>query len=61
MSQDSTVGIATGFGLGAKVVRVPVGSRIFFLHIDQTSSGALPASDQMGTGEFFPRDKVDRA
>jgi hypothetical protein len=56
MSRDSAVGIATSYGLdGWGVgVRVPVGSRIFLLHVAQTGSGAHPAFYLKGTGGFFP-------
>jgi hypothetical protein len=45
-SRDSSVGIVTGYGLDDRGVgvRVPVGTRIFSLHIVQTGSRASPAS-----------------
>jgi hypothetical protein len=59
-SRDSVVGIATGYGLDDRgvEVRVPVGSRIFLLHVLQTGSGAHPDSYPMGTGDSFPGDKA---
>jgi hypothetical protein len=49
---DSLVRIATAYGLDDRRVgvRVPVGSRIFLLHIVQTGSGAHPASYPVSTG-----------
>jgi hypothetical protein len=38
-------------------VPVPVGARIFLLHVVQTGSGAHPANS-MGTGGTFPRDEA---
>jgi hypothetical protein len=54
--RDSIVGIATGYGLGERGVRVrvPVGSRIFTSPIMQTGFGAHPTSYTMGTGGSFP-------
>jgi hypothetical protein len=43
--RDSAVGIATGYGLDDRRVRVPVWSRIFF----STCSGAHRASYPVGT------------
>jgi hypothetical protein len=59
-SRDSVVGIATGYGLDDRGVgvRVPVGSRIFFLYVVQTGSGVHPTSYPMGTGGSFPWDKA---
>jgi hypothetical protein len=54
-SQDSSVGIATGYGLydrGAGV-RVPVGEKFSFLHVVQTGSGVHPTSYPTGTGGSF--------
>jgi hypothetical protein len=44
--RDSSVGIATGYGLDDRVVgvRVPVGSRIFSFHVVQTGYGVHPPS-----------------
>jgi hypothetical protein len=56
MSRDSPVGIVTGYGLDNQEVgvRVPVGSRIFTLHVVQTSSGVHPTSYTMSTGGCCP-------
>jgi hypothetical protein len=48
--RDSSVGIATGYGLGRSGDRISVGARIF-AHV-QTDPGAHPASCTMGTGSF---------
>jgi hypothetical protein len=50
-SPDSSVVIATGYGLddGGFGVRVPLGSRIPLLHVVQTGSEAHLASYPMGT------------
>jgi hypothetical protein len=55
-SQDSSVGIATGYGLGDRGVgvRVSVWSRIFYLYVVQTGSGVHPTSYPMGTKGSFP-------
>jgi hypothetical protein len=50
MSQDSAVGIATGYGLDGRGVRVS--------HIVHTGSGAHPASYPMGTGGSFLSGKA---
>jgi hypothetical protein len=67
-SRDSSVGIATVYGLDDRGVgvRVPVGSRISLLHVVQTGSGAHPASYPMGTGGFssgvkLPGREVDHS
>jgi hypothetical protein len=55
-SQDSSVGIATGYELGSEFE-----SRLgkeFFLHVVQTGSGAHPSSYSIGTGGFFLGDKA---
>jgi hypothetical protein len=59
-SRDSSVGIATVYGLDAWGVglRVPVGSNVSFLRVVQTGSGAHPAFYQMGTGGYFPGGKA---
>jgi hypothetical protein len=49
-SRDSSVGIATGYGLDGPGDRIPVGAR-FFAHV-QTGPGAHPAFCTMGTGSF---------
>jgi hypothetical protein len=55
-NRDSSVGIATGCGLDDQRARdrVPVGSKIFTLHIVQTGSGVHPTSYKIGTGGSFP-------
>jgi hypothetical protein len=53
MSRDTSVGIATGYGLINRMigVRFPVGAGNFSLrHRDQIGSGGHPTSYQMGTG-----------
>jgi hypothetical protein len=57
VSRDSTVDIATGSGLDDWGVgfRVPLGSRILFLHVIPSGSGAHPACYRTGTGGSFPR------
>jgi hypothetical protein len=49
--RDSSVGIATGYGLDGREVgvRVPVAARVFFQAV-QTGSGSHPASYPMGAG-----------
>jgi hypothetical protein len=60
-SRDSSVGIATGYGLddrGSRV-RLPAGAGNFSLrHRIQNGSGAHPASYPMGTRGFFPGSKA---
>lgn len=51
--QDSLVSIATGHGLDDPG-SIPSGGRFFFLHSVHTGSETHPASDQIGTGCFFP-------
>jgi hypothetical protein len=48
----SSVGIATGYGLGDRGVgvRAPQSQEFSFLHVVQTGSGVHPASYPMGTG-----------
>jgi hypothetical protein len=60
---NSSVGIATGYGLDGRGVgvRVPVGTRFSPLHIVQTGSGAHLASYPMGTVGSFPGWKVAEA
>jgi hypothetical protein len=57
---NSSVCIATGYGLDYLQVgaRVPVGSRFFFLHVDQAGTEAYPASYPKGTGGSFPWGKA---
>jgi hypothetical protein len=59
-SQDSTVGIATGYGLDDQGVgvQVPVGAKKILFHVIHTGSGAHPAPYPMGTGGSFPRGKA---
>jgi hypothetical protein len=54
-SRDSSVGIATGYGLedGGFGVRVPVGQEFSLLHVVQAVSGVHPTSYTMGTGGSF--------
>jgi hypothetical protein len=58
-SRDNVIGIAIGYGLNDRRVRVrvPVGSRIFASSIVQTGFGVHPTSYTMGTGGSFPRGK----
>jgi hypothetical protein len=63
-SQNSVVGIVTGYELDNRVVgvQVPVGSRfVSLLHVIQTGSGAHQTSYPMGTGGSFPGGKATRA
>jgi hypothetical protein len=55
-SRESVVGIATGYGLDDRGVRVrvPVGSRILLFHVTRTASRVNPISYKMGTGGSFP-------
>jgi hypothetical protein len=56
MSRDSSVGIATGYGLDDRMiwVRFPAGAGNFSLHHRvQTGTGAHPASYTMDTGGAF--------
>jgi hypothetical protein len=60
-SRDSSVGIATGYGLDARGigVRFPSGARDFsLLDIVHTGCGAHPASYLMGSGSFLPGGKA---
>jgi hypothetical protein len=59
-TRDSSVGIATGYGLDDRGVgvRVLVGQEFSLLHVVQTGSGARPVSYQMGTGGSFPEGKA---
>jgi hypothetical protein len=56
---DSSVGIATGYGLDDRGFGfpVPVGSRIF-LHVVQTGSEAHTVSHLMGIGDSIPGGKA---
>ena len=53
--RDSSVGIATRYGLDGPVIASLWGAR--FSALDQTGAGARPASYEMGTGSF-PGDKA---
>jgi hypothetical protein len=59
-SQDSLVGIATGYGLedGGVGVRVPVRQEFAFLHVVQTGSVVHPTSYTIGTGGSFLMGKA---
>jgi hypothetical protein len=62
--RDSSVGIATGYGLDDRCsrVRFPRGAGNFSLHHRvQNGSGAQPAFYPMGTGGSFPGSKAARA
>jgi hypothetical protein len=63
MSRDSSVGIATSYGLDDRVVgvRVPVGQEFSLLRVAQTDSGAHSVSYQIGTGGSFPGVKAEEA
>jgi hypothetical protein len=54
--RDSSVGIATGYGLDDRGVgvRVSVRSNFSLLHVVQTGSGVHPASYPIGTKDSFP-------
>jgi hypothetical protein len=57
---DSSVGIATGYGLddqGEREFESRQGKKFSLLHIVQTASGVHPTSYKMGTGGSFPRVK----
>jgi len=49
--RDSSVGIATGYGLDGLGIESPVGGTIFSAPV-QTGPGAHPASCTMDTGSF---------
>jgi hypothetical protein len=55
-SQDSSVGIATGYGLDDQGigVRVPIWSKFSLLHVVQIVHPSYP----MGTAAFFPGGKA---
>jgi len=64
MSRDSSVGLATGYGLDDRMIsaRFSVGAGNFSLHHRvQTSSGAHSVSYKLGTGGSFPGSKAARA
>jgi hypothetical protein len=56
-SWDSSVGIATRYGLGGPG-SIPAVQDFSLLHSVQTGSGAHPASYPMGTGGSFPGGKA---
>jgi hypothetical protein len=61
VGQDSSVGVATGYGLDDRIilVRFPAGAGNFCLrHHVQTGPGTHPASYPMGTGCTLPGDKA---
>jgi hypothetical protein len=58
-SLDSSVGIATGYGLDGRV-RVPAVQEFSILHGVHTDCGAHPASYPMGTGVLFRQGYGDR-
>jgi hypothetical protein len=61
MKRDSSVGIATGYGLDDQMsgVRFPAGAGNFSLrHGVLTGSGAHQVSYPTGTGSSFPGGKV---
>jgi hypothetical protein len=60
MTRDSSVGIATGYGLDGRGVgvRVPVGSRIFSSQHSPDHFGTHPASYPMGTRSSLPGGKA---
>jgi hypothetical protein len=58
MEQRQLSGIALGYGLDDRGVRVPVGAGNFSLHHRvQTGSGAHPVSYPMGNRGSFPGGK----
>jgi hypothetical protein len=56
MSRNSLVGIATGYGLDDRGVRVrvPLSQEYCLLHVAQTGTGVHPASYPLGTGGCLP-------
>jgi hypothetical protein len=61
--KDSSVGTATGYGLGDFIVRVwfLVRQKLFLLHIIQADSGMHPASYPVGSRGSFPMGKATGA
>jgi hypothetical protein len=56
-SRDSSVGIATDYGLddqGRREFESRWGKKFSLLHIVQTGTGVNPTSYKMGTGGSFP-------
>jgi hypothetical protein len=60
-SQDSSVGIETGYRLDSWSSIPGRSKRFFSFHNIQTSSGVHPASYPMGTDGYLPRGKAARA
>jgi hypothetical protein len=62
-SRDSSVGIATDYGLddqGGREFESRQGKKFSLLHIVMTGSGVHPTSYRMGTGGSFPGVKQQR-
>jgi hypothetical protein len=60
-NRDSSVGIATGYGLEGRASVPGWGKRFSLLHVVQTDSGVHPASYPMGKGGSLPVCKAARA
>jgi hypothetical protein len=61
MNRDISVGVATAYGLGDRMmgVRFPVGTgNLSFRHHVQTGFGSYLASYPVGTGNSFPGCKA---
>jgi hypothetical protein len=58
IGRDSSVGVATGYGLDGPGVRISVGKR--FSAPVQTGPGAHPVSYTMGTGSFSGVKRPER-
>jgi hypothetical protein len=58
MSQDNSIGIATGYRLGGRC-SIPVKGKICFSTPQRPDPN--PASYEIGTGGFFPREKAGGA
>jgi hypothetical protein len=61
MPRNSSVGIATGYGLDGRGLIPGRGSRSFLHHSVQTGSEAHPLAYKMGTGGYIPADRAARA
>jgi hypothetical protein len=59
-SRDSSVGIATDYGLDDRGVgvRVPYSQEFSLLHVVQIGSGVHPTCYPVGTGVFFPEGEA---
>jgi hypothetical protein len=60
-SRDSSVGIATAYGLddqGGREFESQEGKKFSLLHMVQTDSGGHPTAYKMGTGGSFPGGKA---